>query len=297
MIFLALSLISYNPSDPMVELIYPLNQFYQPDILSYPKADSTANWCGPWGALAASVMLDALGIGAHYSVASLCVVTVLLLMRREIDSPVVRTIGWILTLVAITTLAEMVLPWVNLGPVVGPGGYLGLLGSGLLRMHFAEIGGLLIALSVFVAGVLLCTDYVLVHLGLFVGSLTMASVWGMRGLMGHQAEAAAETEEDEEYEYEDEDYEDEDEEEEEEEDSSGPVAIRVGGKRISADAEDDGEQEEDGEYEDDEEEDEEECGEEEYDDARKTVPLMKRPTVLKSSNRPPLTEWPRPRVP
>ena len=126
----------------------------------------------------ASMIFDALGIGAYYAVLSLAGLTALLLIRREIDAPVIRTIGWSMSLVGICALATMLVPHMTPGPVLGAGGYLGALVAAILKLHFATIGGLLLATSLLISGLLLCTDYVLVHVGLFVGSLTMATMMG-----------------------------------------------------------------------------------------------------------------------
>jgi S-DNA-T family DNA segregation ATPase FtsK/SpoIIIE len=265
-VFLGLSLVSYDAADPIVELVYPFNQLYQPDVLTYPVSETTANWCGPWGSLVASVTLEALGIGAYYAVISLGILTTLLLMRRDVDSPVLRTVGWVLSLVGFTTLATLLLPWLTPGPVMGAGGYLGALGAGMLKMHFADLGGFILAASIFFAGLLLCTDYVLLHLGLMLGTLTVASLIGMNGRRtGREPLLKTSLADDEEIEGE------EFEEEEEEFEGEEEMPVRVGGKRVVAAklAAVDEEEEED-EYEEDEElvaaEEEDEYEEEEYDD-------------------------------
>ena len=141
-VFLGLSLVSYNPADPIAELVYPFNQFYQPDVLTYPVAETTTNWCGPWGSLFASVTLEALGIGAYYAVISLAILTTLLLMRRDVDSPVLRTVGWVLSLVGFTTLATLILPWFTPGPVMGAGRLPGCAGCGHAQDAFRRSGRL-----------------------------------------------------------------------------------------------------------------------------------------------------------
>ena len=87
--------------------------------------------------------------------------TVLLLVRREIDQPMLRTVGWVVSLVGLTTLAALAVPNWTPGPVVGAGGYVGAMGRGLLEMHFAKTGAFIFALSVLAAGLLLSTDYFL----------------------------------------------------------------------------------------------------------------------------------------
>ena len=97
------------------------------------------------------MMFDAIGIGAFYAVGALAAVTVLLLWRHELDAPILRTVGWSISLVGFCTLSEMLVPDWTPGPVVGSGGYLGTLVGGLLRLHFASVGGLVLAGSALMA--------------------------------------------------------------------------------------------------------------------------------------------------
>src|SRR5690606_1787637 len=102
--------------------------------------------------------------GAYYVVTSLGAAGLLLLRQKPFVAPLVRWTGWTLSLVALTTWASLLFtsPWH--GPVIGPGGYLGALGRGLLAQYFGTAGSLLLAGAVGLIGLLLCTDYVLFHL-------------------------------------------------------------------------------------------------------------------------------------
>ena len=73
-------------------------------------------------------------------------------MRREIDQPMLRAVGWIVSLVGLTTLAALSVPNWTPGPVIGSGGYVGAMGRGLLEMHFAKTGAFIFTLSVLAAG-------------------------------------------------------------------------------------------------------------------------------------------------
>lgn len=172
-VFLACALATYDPADPLSQLPPPLDRLYQPDVLVYPVADHVSNACGRWGAVAADLLLTGLGIGAYYLVFSLAVLDYLLLRRFAIDTPWIRGLGWIATLVGITTIVSILLPAVSVGPVIGPGGYLGALGMGLLHMHFATAGSLILASSLVAGGMLLCTDYVLLRMMLGLVSATL----------------------------------------------------------------------------------------------------------------------------
>ena len=144
--FMAMSLMSYEPTDP-------------PGHVVWPARGGVQNICGHAGAHTAHTLLEMLGLGAYYVVASLGVVTTLLMVRREVDQPVLRTMGWGLSLVGMATLAALLLPYWSPGPVVGAGGYLGAMGKTWLVTNFAAAGALLITCCLILAGWLLSTDY------------------------------------------------------------------------------------------------------------------------------------------
>ncbi len=170
--FLATALATYDPADPPGTLIAPPRDVYE-------------NACGPTGAYAAHVLFAGVGFGALYVVGSLVIVAVLLLRRREIDQPVLRGVGWALSLAAFSTLVAMLLPRSSPGPEVGAGGYLGAMGYALLESNFAMAGGYILALSVLLAGLLLCTDYLLLR---FAAKTTVVSGAGLMtlGRVGQQ---------------------------------------------------------------------------------------------------------------
>jgi len=149
-VFLAASLLSYEPGDP-------------PSTLVYPEPTETLNVCGRFGAMVSRLLFEAMGLGAFYLLFSLAVADSLLLARREITQPLLRLAGWLLSLVGVTTLVCMALPEFSPGPVIGSGGYLGATGCALLEMHFARTGGYILTLSMILGGLLLCTDYVVIR--------------------------------------------------------------------------------------------------------------------------------------
>jgi len=150
-VLLVAALTTYDPGDSPGTLVYPPRTTYE-------------NACGPVGAYAAHMLFAAVGFGAWYLIGSLVVVGLLLLGRRELNQPVLRGVGWTISLLAIATLLTIALPRSTPGPEVGAGGYLGAMGFALLESNFATAGGFILALSVLVAGLLLCTDYLLLKL-------------------------------------------------------------------------------------------------------------------------------------
>jgi S-DNA-T family DNA segregation ATPase FtsK/SpoIIIE len=149
-VFLAAALWSYDPADP-------------PSKLVFPERTRVLNVCGHSGALASRLLLGALGLGAYYLLVSLAALDFVLLRRRPIGQPIVRTAGWLLSLSGLTILAAMAVPQLSPGPVIGAGGYLGAAGRGLLELHFASVGAYILAASLWLGGLLLCTDYLLVR--------------------------------------------------------------------------------------------------------------------------------------
>ena len=73
--FLGVSLWTYDATDP-------------PSTLVWPASETIHNACGRAGAMAAHHLFESLGIGAYYLAGSLAVLTFLLVVRREIDQPV-----------------------------------------------------------------------------------------------------------------------------------------------------------------------------------------------------------------
>lgn len=163
-IFMVVSVATYDVADPVPTPLRPFDQLYQPDQLVHPANEQILNACGKWGAFAADMLFATAGVGAYYVLFSLAVLDFWLLQRRPIDSPTIRFIGWIASLVGFVTLSAMFFGDWSPGPVVGSGGYLGALVGALLETHFAHAGGLILCLSLVVGGLLLCTDYFLVHL-------------------------------------------------------------------------------------------------------------------------------------
>lgn len=150
-VFLGASLFTYDPADP-------------PSTLVFPARSETLNACGRSGALVSTFLFTSLGFGAYYLLGSLVVFDLLLLVRRDIAEPWLRAMGWLLSLVGLTTLTAMAFPRLSPGPVIGSGGYVGAAGRTLLEMHFANVGAFILVISVSVGGLLLCTDYILLRI-------------------------------------------------------------------------------------------------------------------------------------
>lgn len=150
-IFVAAALFTYDPADP-------------PGRLVSPRHDQPTNVCGYWGAQASHWMFEGIGLGAYYVLVSMAAFDIALLLRRETGHPSLRIVGWTLSLVGFTTLAALAVPRLSPGPVIGAGGYLGVLGRTFLQTHFANVGSYIVATSLMLGGLLLATDYLLIRL-------------------------------------------------------------------------------------------------------------------------------------
>lgn len=232
-LFVAVTLVTYDRTDP-------------PSQLVYPPSDVVHNACGRAGAWLAHVLISTLGVGAYYAGISLVVLTGLLLARREIDQPVLRIIGWAVSLLAISTLAAMILPNWTPGPVIGAGGYLGAMGRSWLEANFAQAGGYIFALSLLAAGLLLASDYFFFRLAARTSKVSGKGLLQVGQLAARRAlprktdlEPLAAKEE--QIEEDDEVWEEEDEEEvEEEEEDSAEIRVRTPtNKTIEEDEEED----------------------------------------------------------
>ncbi len=150
-VFLGAALLSYSPADP-------------PSRLIFPAATETTNVCGHIGATTSTYLFQGLGLGAFYLLFSLAVFDSLLLVRRQVSQPVLRLVGWLISLVGITVLVAMAAPQLSPGPVIGSGGYLGATGRAVMEMHFASVGAYILTLSLIFGGLLLCTDYLVLRM-------------------------------------------------------------------------------------------------------------------------------------
>ncbi len=222
-IFLAASLLSYDPADP-------------PNALVYPQATDTTNVCGRSGSWVSVLLFKAIGLGAYYGLVSLTAVVALLLGRHKITEPYLRLSGWLLSLVGFCALVAMAVPHWSPGPVIGAGGYLGAASRGFLEVNFASVGAYILVVSLILGGLLLCTDYLLIRIltwaigiptkaaGLALARVTTAYTGGLGVRKAENEDAEYEEEE-------------EDEEEEQVEDEQG-VAIRAPGRGAEGDDED-----------------------------------------------------------
>jgi len=147
-VFVGLSLLSYDPADP-------------PSTSVYPPAVEAVNWGGPAGAKLAHHLRNLWGLGAYFLFASMVLLDFRLFCRTILTDPLLRVIGILLMLTAVSVGIQHVWPHVGGGPLVGSGGYVGAYGVYFLEPHLSETGFAILAGAVFVSGMLLATDALL----------------------------------------------------------------------------------------------------------------------------------------
>ena len=159
------AVLTHDSADPVPDNVWPFSHFYTPDASVYPLNTTVQNACGSLGALISSVLFESVGIGVSLVIAAGGGVATALLIRGQMNAPVLRSLGGCIVLIAVCTAAAMTTIELAGMPVVGNGGYLGAMGSTFLLQQFHPVGSWILTLSVLAVGLLLTTDYMLVYAG------------------------------------------------------------------------------------------------------------------------------------
>ena len=148
-LFLALSLLGYDPEDAPGSAAWPANEG---EMLSNP--------CGPVGANLAHVLFTLVGWASVLVLPAWVIVTIRSLRGQPIPDPAVRLFGTALLIgVAAATIQELK-PDLPNAPPVGAGGYGGALIASELRGQFGPIGMALFLGSATVVGLACCHDLI-----------------------------------------------------------------------------------------------------------------------------------------
>ncbi|QDT06153.1 DNA translocase FtsK [Rubripirellula lacrimiformis] len=164
-LIMVVSVVTRSAADPVDTPIWPVSEFYSPDLVVYPPNDAITNACGYWGALLSSLLFDAIGLATALVIAGCGGVATALLIRGRLNAPVLRSLGGTITVLATATAASLSHAAIEGMPVVGAGGYLGAMTSTWLLQHFAPAGGWILTLTLIAVGLLLTTDYALLYAG------------------------------------------------------------------------------------------------------------------------------------
>ena len=144
-VFLALSLVAYDPADP-------------PGSASEPPNRTPTNPCGPVGATLAHLLFLSAGWASLLVLPAQAAVNLLLIRRRIVPEPGLRLLGFLLMVGVASALIQAGRPGLRPAPPIGSGGYLGAAGVSVLEGQFGTIGMLLILLTVGLVGLTLCHD-------------------------------------------------------------------------------------------------------------------------------------------
>jgi len=153
-VFLALSLMSYDPADAPSASIFPLNEV-------------PTNLCGPVGARVAHFLQTWVGLASWGLLAALVAFDIRLFARDPVRDPFVRVIGWLCVVLPGCLLLQMFVPTLGRGPVVGSGGYIGEWARILLTERFSTVGTLIVAGTFVAAGMILATETLLLRIAGF----------------------------------------------------------------------------------------------------------------------------------
>ena len=147
-VFVGLSLWSYDPQDP-------------PAAQVYPQRTAAFNICGEPGAYVSHALHLALGWGAYVAWGVLIALDVRLFSRQAGQDLPLRILGGTLVLISASVAADLYLAGMVSPLLVGRGGYVGVWGQIILGQHLEPLGALSVVGSTFIAGALLLGDWLL----------------------------------------------------------------------------------------------------------------------------------------
>jgi S-DNA-T family DNA segregation ATPase FtsK/SpoIIIE len=150
-LFLLCSCLSFNIGD-------------WPSSYQAPPNSPTVNWCGSIGAFCAYQLLYYVGPGIFVVLVTAICFLVARLANREMGQPVLRTIGLALVTVAASMSFYCLWPQWIYGFRIGSGGILGVGLTQLLRSQFASLGTFILLVAVWIVGVILLADGLMVAL-------------------------------------------------------------------------------------------------------------------------------------
>ena len=135
-----------------------------PSKYQAPPNNSTTNWCGSIGAFCAYQLLYYIGPGVFVVMVTTICFLVARLAKRQMGQPVLRMIGLALVTVAASMSFYCLWPQWLYGFRVGSGGVLGAGLTQILRSHFASLGTFILLVAVWIVGVILLADGLMVAL-------------------------------------------------------------------------------------------------------------------------------------
>ncbi len=135
-----------------------------PSKYQAPPNNPTTNWCGSIGAFSAYQLLYYIGPGVFVVLVTAICFMIGTLAKREMGQPILRMIGLALVTVATSMSFYSLWPTWIFGFGVGSGGILGVGLTDILRSHFASLGTFILLVAVWIVGVILLADGLMVAL-------------------------------------------------------------------------------------------------------------------------------------
>lgn len=145
--FIGVSIATYDPADSLA---------FDPSI-------ERSNAFGNSGAVVGGFLVNSLGLVASFLVASLACVAFWMLRNEEIEMPFMRGIGWALTVLGTTSFLTLLVPGLIQSFESGSGGAVGIAIAGFMLSQFSLAGGVIVAVFVTAAGLLMFSDYALLR--------------------------------------------------------------------------------------------------------------------------------------
>ena len=164
-LFLVAAVATYDPADPANEVPQVLLKIHQPDQLIFPTNDTFHNACGRLGAWTADMLIQVLGVGVYFLIAGMIAMEIALFRREPVETPWLKSVGWGIALLGITTLGSLLLPDWTVTPLIGAGGYLGALSRGLLSNNVGTMGCLVGGVAMTIVGMMMWTEYLIFTAG------------------------------------------------------------------------------------------------------------------------------------
>lgn len=156
-----------------------------PSAYVHPNHEPPANWCGSVGAFVAYYLMYYVGPGIFVILFSCLAYFTLRLLKHEIDQPVFRLVGLGLLTLAISSSFYALCPY-RVYAYPFSGGMLGVAAMLFLRDNFAALGTFILVVSVWVVGMMLLADNIVLFLPILAGKAL-----GRLILMVHPAWALA----------------------------------------------------------------------------------------------------------
>ncbi|MCP4453163.1 MAG: DNA translocase FtsK [Planctomycetes bacterium] len=144
-----------------------------PSPYAYPLNSPASNWCGAVGAFFAYYLLYCIGPGVLMLIVPTIVFLVVKVCRRDLDQIVFRSIGLALLTVGVSSTFQCLWPGKIFVFPFGSGGAIGIATTDLLRENFAQVGTFILLVAVWIVGLVLVADNVVLALPILAGKFLM----------------------------------------------------------------------------------------------------------------------------